>query len=299
MPVTPAPEMLPPHPPVEGTPAYDRYGPDVPRSPVIISVPHAGRDYPPSLLGNARCTLTSLRRLEDRYADLLTHRLIALGHSVFVARAPRALIDLNRDVREIDPAMVRGLPRDQPLMVSAKMRGGLGLVPRRLQGIGDLWMVPIDWADVSMRIRQVHSPYHDALARMMVRAREAHGHAILLDLHSMPSLTAGMPPAQIVLGDRFGRSASTRLIALAADLCAGHGLVSAQNHPYPGSYLLERHGRPELGFHALQLEIDRSLYLDPVQDRPGPGLSRMQGLVAELVDALGIELPTAFAQAAE
>ena len=134
MPVTPAPEMLPPHPPVECTPAYDRYGPDAPRSPVIISVPHAGRDYPPSLLGNARCTLTSLRRLEDRYADLLTHRLIALGHTIFVARTPRALIDLNRDVREIDPAMVVGLPRDVPLHSSAKLRGGLGLLPRRMMG---------------------------------------------------------------------------------------------------------------------------------------------------------------------
>ncbi|HEX7783066.1 MAG TPA: N-formylglutamate amidohydrolase [Sphingobium sp.] len=297
--MTPAPETLPPQPPTEHASAYDRYGPDVPRGPVIISVPHAGRDYPNTMLANARCALAGFRRLEDRYADLLTHRLIALGHSVFVARTPRAVIDLNRDVREIDPAMVRGLPRDQPLIASAKLRGGLGLVPRRLQGIGDLWIAPFDWADLSARMSRLHAPYHEALARMMARARDIHGHAILLDIHSMPPLISGTPPAQVVLGDRFGRSASTRLVALAADLCAGHGLVATQNHPYPGNYILERHGRPDSGFHALQLEIDRSLYLDSTLDQPGPGLSRIQGLVVDLVDALGIELPGAFAQAAE
>jgi N-formylglutamate amidohydrolase len=299
MPATPAPEMQPPQPPVERTPAYDRYGPDVPRSPIVVSVPHAGRDYPSGLLVNARCSVSVLRRLEDRYADLLAYQLIASGHSVVVARAPRAVIDLNRDAREIDPVMVRGMPRDQPLVASAKMRGGLGLVPRRLQGIGDLWIAPIDWADLSARIALLHSPYHAALARLMASARTAHGHAILLDIHSMPPLMTGVPPPRVVLGDRFGRSASTRLITLAADLCAGHGIASAQNHPYAGNYLLERHGRPESGFHALQLEIDRSLYLESRLDRPGPGLARMQGLVAELAGALGVELPGSFAQAAE
>lgn len=299
MPAAPTPEMQPSSPPVERTPAYDRYGPDMPRSPVVISVPHAGRNYTPTLLANARCGVAGLRRLEDRYADLLAHRLIALGYSVMIARTPRAVIDLNRDEREIDPAMVRGLPRNQPLMTSAKMRGGLGLVPRRLQGIGDLWTLPVDWVELSGRIAFLHRPYHEALAGMMRRARDAHGHAILLDIHSMPPLTTGVRPPGIVLGDRFGRSASTRLVALAADLCEGHGMASAQNHPYPGNYLLERHGKPEAGFHALQVEVDRSLYLDTALDGPGHGLARMQGVMVELAEALGIELPGAFAQAAE
>jgi N-formylglutamate amidohydrolase len=243
-----------------------------------------------------------LRRLEDRYADLLVHRLVERGFSVLVARAPRALIDLNRNEREIDPTMVSGLPHHHGLLTSAKLRGGLGLVPRRLQGVGELWLDRLEWGDLFSRIETFHRPYHAALERLMRTAYENHGHAILLDVHSMPPLQAsnsGVPP-RVVLGDRFGRSASSRLLTLAGDLCAGRGVLAAQNHPYPGNYLIERHGRPEQGLHALQLEIDRSLYLDSALDEPGPELPAMQALVTDMALALAQELPNAdFAQAAE
>lgn len=283
--------------------AFDRYGPDVPQNPVIISVPHAGRDYRPDLLSQARVQPPILRRLEDRWVDLLAHPLIARGYSVLVARAPRAMIDLNRHEREIDPGMVTGLPREMVLQSSAKLRGGLGLIPRRLPGANELWMRPLPWAEVQRRIDGVHRPYHDALTRMMIAAREAHGHAILIDLHSMPPLpppSAGQAAPGLVLGDRFGRSAATRLMTLAADVATGHGVLAAQNHPYAGDHIIERHGRPERGLHALQLEMDRALYLDVVLDRPGPGLERMQSMIADIAGALANELPRAdYAMAAE
>lgn len=291
---------------VETTFAFDRYGSPaklpVPLSPIVISVPHAGRDYPATLLAQARVPADVLRRLEDRYVDLLAHGLVEQGHEVLIARAARALIDLNRDEREIDPAMVRDLPHGTALLPSAKLRGGLGLFPRRLQGANELWRRPMDWADIHCRITQIHKPYHAALAEMMVRARDVHGYALLIDLHSMPPLSsAGEGDApRIVLGDRFGRSASNRLIARAAASLQSEGISVAQNHPYPGSYLLDRHGKPERNMHALQVEVDRSLYLNGGLERPGEGVSVMQKLLCDLASALADEWPTpAFAQAAE
>lgn len=282
---------------------FDLHGPATPDRPVILSVPHAGRDYPPALLAQARVRPEMLRRLEDRWADLLVQPLIARGFTLLIARAPRAMIDLNRHEREVDPTMVRDLPHGVALQGSAKLRGGLGLLPRRLPGAQDLWRGPLPWAEVQRRIDQVHRPYHAMLAQLMQVAQQAHGHAILIDLHSMPPLPPSMPGRRapgMVLGDRFGRSASSRLMALVADIAEAHDVATAQNHPYAGDHLLDRHGRPGRGLHAIQLEIDRSLYLDATLDRPGPGVERMRALVTDIAEALARELPRAdYALAAE
>jgi len=289
--------------PTHSDTGFDLYGPAVPDRPLIISVPHAGRDYQNDLLAAAQVPLRILNRLEDRWVDLLAHPLIARGFTVIVARTPRALVDLNRHEREIDPGMIADLPRDAALQSSAKLRGGLGLFPRRLPGAHELWRRPMPWAEARRRIDRLHRPYHAALGRMMAAAREAHGHAILIDLHSMPPLAltaAGQPAPTMVLGDRFGRSASARLMTLAADVATGHGMSVAQNHPYAGDHMIDRHGRPEQGLHALQVEIDRALYLDATLDRPGPGVARMQAVVTGIAQALAAELPRAgYALAAE
>ena len=279
--------------PTHSTAAYHLYGPATPDSPVIVSVPHAGRDYDLAMLAQLRVGPDALRRLEDRRADLLAHGLIARGLSVIVARTPRAFIDLNRDVREIDPDMLSDAPRSARLQTSAKLRGGLGLVPRRMPGVSELWRGRLNWADVQQRITAVHAPYHAAIAGLMLAARDTHGHAILVDLHSMPSIPAvpGRPAIRLVLGDRFGRSCSTRLMALAADVAAGHGYATAQNHPYAGDHILERHGRPALAMHALQIELDRATYLDAMLDRPAGGLPRAQSMITAMVEALAVELP--------
>ncbi|NML08802.1 N-formylglutamate amidohydrolase [Sphingobium sp. AR-3-1] len=292
-----------PRAPTHSEAAFDLYGPAIPDRPVLISVPHAARDYSDDLLAAARVPLSILHRLEDRWADLLVHPLIAQGFTVIVARAPRALIDLNRHEREIDPGMIADLPRDAALHSSAKLRGGLGLFPRRLPGAHELWRGPMRWAEACSRIETLHRPYHAALGQMMAAARDAHGHAILIDIHSMPPLAptgAGQPAPGVVLGDRFGRSASGRLMTLAADVVASHGLIVAQNHPYAGDHMIDRHGRPDHGLHALQVEIDRVLYLDATLDRPGPGVARMQAVVTRMAQALAAELPRAgYALAAE
>lgn len=269
-------------------------------TPVLFSVPHAGRDYPASLLVRSRLPAEVLQRLEDRYADLLVTDLVAAGHVAVVAMAPRAMIDLNRDPRDIDPRTVRGVPRDVHLVQSSKQRGGLGLFPRFLPRVGDLWTGPLDWQEAWSRIRLIHAPYHAELERQIDTLAARHGQALLLDVHSMPPLPAGAARSDIVIGDRFGVSASSRLADIARAAAERHGLTVAVNHPYPGSYLIERHGRPGSGRHALQIEISRDLYLDEALDAPGPGLPAMRAMLADMAEALAEELTRGdFAVAAE
>lgn len=289
--------------PVERTVAFDRYGPDVPVSPVVLSVPHAGRSYSPEMLARMRVGVEVAQRLEDRGVDWLVHELIARGASVLIAKVPRVVIDLNRGEREIDPDMVADLPRGVGLQSSAKLRGGLGLVPRRMPGVAELWRGRLSWADIEARIATVHRPYHAAVARLLREARAAHGTAVLIDLHSMPPLPSpgfGMPGVPLVLGDRFGRAAAGSLIAAAEGAARAMGYGVARNHPYAGDHMIGRHGRPDQGIHAMQLEIDRSCYLDAMLDQPGPGLARAQALVTGIVEAVARAVPgTDWALAAE
>ena len=196
-----------PCPPARTEAGFDQFGPVNPDRPIILSVPHAGRDYPPELLAQARVRRQQLQRLEDRWADLLVHPLIARGFTVVLARAPRALIDLNRHEREIDPAMLVGAPRDAAFQSSVKLRGGLGLFPRRMVGAHELWHKPVAWSEAQRRIETIHRPYHAELTRLMRAARDAFGHAILIDLHSMPPLP---PPAATFSSATTGDFSSTR-----------------------------------------------------------------------------------------
>ncbi|MCW2337562.1 N-formylglutamate amidohydrolase [Sphingobium sp. B2D3A] len=263
------------------------------RGPLVFAVPHAGRDYSPALLARARVSQKALQGLEDRYADLLVERLIEQSHHVLIARQPRALIDLNRDEREVDLQGIQGAPWSFRGQSSAKLRGGLGLIPERLAATGGLWRDPLPYAALCQHIEQVHRPYHAALAAALDVTRRRYGIALLLDIHSMPPLkatTTDMPTPRVVIGDRFGRSATDRLTDLCADVIRRHRLPVAINAPYAGNHILERHGRPERDVHAIQIEFDRSLYLDATMAEPGPGLADVQALLVTLAEHLSREL---------
>jgi N-formylglutamate amidohydrolase len=271
--------------------AFERHGPAQPHSPVVVSIPHAGRDYPQELSRLTRLTPEQLLPLEDRYADLLADRLDAQGHTVLIARSPRVWIDLNRDEADMDPAMFYPpLRLSHPL--SAKARGGLGLIPRRTAILGEIWGHPLTRQDVERRLTTIHRPYHDAVAAALDAAARRFGSAILIDLHSMPPLTPtgdGKTP-QIVIGDRFGRSCHGRFSARAAWLAESVGLNAGFNTPYAGGYVLDRHGKPAQGRNAIQIEIDRTLYLAPDLCNPGQGLGAMQDFVASIARALSDEI---------
>lgn len=237
--------------------------------PVLVSVPHSGREYPPELLDNLNVSAAHLLRLEDRYADRLAASAIASGFPAIIARKPRAWIDLNRSRTEIDPDMVVGMDSAQTPNISRKVRGGLGILPRRLQGAGNLWREKWQYQQVIDRIERDHEPYHVMVARLLDQIRSAHGCALLLDLHSMPPVfDENRRKIGFVIGDRFGRSCESRYVELAAVHFRTHGHHVQTNHPYSGGYMLERHGRPAGNINAFQLEVDRTLYLDQNMREP-------------------------------
>ena len=263
--------------------SFDLFGPAIPESPVVISVPHAGRDYPRPLVEALRVPLAALLPLEDRHVDAIGHRA-RRTETMIVARRPRAWIDLNRSERERDPQVDDGaspLAAPQP---SVKLRSGLGLVPRRVAPAGELWRRRFTGAEIERRIAEDHRPYHAALADLLAAARARFGIAILIDLHSMPTL--GEHGAQIVIGDRFGRSAGSAWVSTAETAVREHGLHPALNAPYAGGHILERHGAPADGIHAIQLEIDRLLYLDPMTLEPAPGVVRVAAMLRSIIDDL-------------
>lgn len=263
--------------------------------PVLIAVPHGGRDYPAAVRDAMRDPAFTMKRIEDRHIDLIGERVAAqTGAPLLVAQTPRAMIDLNRAESDVDWGMVAG-PKPDRNRVSRhghRAHSGLGLIPRRLQGLGDIWRKPLEAGEIEARLETVHRPYHAALGDALLSIRERWGAALLLDLHSMPPLRSSgtWTPAKFVVGDRFGASSDAALPAAAFAYFAREGVTVAHNRPYAGGYVLERHGAPARGLHAMQLEVDRSLYLDEALDEPGPGcdslVDRLSGLVSALASAV-------------
>ncbi|WP_132384885.1 N-formylglutamate amidohydrolase [Novosphingobium sp. PhB165] len=290
-----------------GIPAFTFEGSEPSVVPVLIAAPHAGRAYPRSLLDDLRHPDSVALRLEDRYVDRIAQAVAReTGAGLLLAQAPRAMIDLNRAPDDIDWDMFgRGARPESPGLPSRRARSGLGLIPRRLPGVGELWRRRHERADLAARIEGIHQPYHEALARELASLRERWGAALLLDLHSMPPLPTriGSEPPRFVIGDRFGATCHGSLIAGAFSWFAAHGCVAAHNRPYAGGYVLERHAAPAEGIHAVQLEVDRTCYLDSRLSEPGPGMAAtvelLSGLVRRLAAGVSELGGKGFVQAAE
>ncbi len=271
---------------IASDPPFLRVGPERPVSPVVISVPHAGRAYRPELLSAARVGRAALELLEDRYVDRLAWQATEAGATAFIARTPRAEIDLNRDEREIDAALVSPPLASASVIPSHRARGGIGLIPSRIAGHGPIWRGRIPREELERRIAEVHRPYHAALDAALRCARDRFGAAILLDCHSMPAGGG----AAIVLGDRHGTTIAPDLLEAALGTARAQGFSVALNAPYAGGYVVGRHGRPDRAIHALQIEIDRAVYLDAAMREPGPGFAAACRLVAALAAELAERL---------
>ena len=282
-------------------PLFSMLGPAAPQSPVVLAVPHAGRRYPVDLVERARVPIARLWALEDRMADGLVDLAVAQGATAIVARLARAAIDDNRDPREIDPSMIEEEIALREVQISGKVRSGLGLFPRSLPASGELWKRRMALADVRARIETMHIPYHRTISERLAATRAIFGAAVLIDCHSMPPLPVRESggPVRIVIGDRFGASASSALIDMVLAVVEGAGLRAARNHPYPGGHSTERHGRPHTGVHALQIEFDRTLYLDASLDQPGSGFAACRQLLAEIAREIGAMLASHWPVAAE
>lgn len=279
----------------DGAPAFWLRAPEPSPIPVLIAVPHAGRSYTGTLLERMRHPGSVSLRLEDRYADLLADAVAReTGAALLVAAAPRAMIDLNRSPQDIDWEMIGGRPPEEADSWSPgqRARSGLGLIPRRLPGLGELWKRHHELDDLAARLAGIHAPYHDCLDAALTALRQRWGAALLIDLHSMPPLTlCGMQRGpEFVLGDRFGSACQGGLVGSAFSYFAENRRGTAHNRPYAGGYVLERHAAPRRGLHAFQLEIDRSSYLDSRLVEPGERFAEMVTLLIGLVRRLAGEV---------
>jgi N-formylglutamate amidohydrolase len=263
--------------------------------PVLLSVPHSGRDYPDWLLSLASAGKPSLTLLEDPLVDRLVWRAVQRGCGAVIARAPRAAVDCNRAEDEVDPSVIEGARRAQ---LTARARGGLGIVPARTQQHGYLWRRAVTLAQLEQRIAEAHRPYHQAIAEQLALLVDRFGCALLLDCHSMPPPPASVPP--VVFGDGRGRTAEAWLSQEAIAIARRSGFEAGLNDPFAGGHVIERHAAPARGIHALQIELDRRFYLDKSLRSAGPGFDKAAGLIEAVAVGLGEALlGQQFATAAE
>ena len=227
--------------------------------PFVFASPHSGRAYPRELLALTRLDSVTLRRSEDAFVDELFAGMAALGAPLLSAQFPRALIDVNRGMAELDRAMFDGALNMKVDTPSPRVAAGLGVIPRIVRDGAEIYSSKLDSAEVHTRLEQLYKPYHAALAGLMDETHARFGVAVLIDCHSMPSALA-VP--DIVLGDRYGASAAPALSARAESAFLREGFTVTRNTPYAGGHTTVLYGKAADGCHALQIEINRALYLD-------------------------------------
>ncbi len=255
--------------------------------PFVFASPHSGRHYPAGMAAAAGLDAGSLRSAEDALVDRLIAPGLERGATLLLGGWGRAYVDLNRDPDDLDPALIEGL---EGRTASPRTAAGYGVVPR-LSGDGhSLYDRRLAIDEVHDRIRRAHAPYHAALDGLMQTVRSRHGEAVLVDWHSMPSrATRGVGGARgpdVVLGDRHGASCAGDLTRRLRRAFEALGWRVALNQPYSGGWTTQRWGRPADGFHAVQIELNRALYLDESTLEPGPGWSRCARGVAGVIGDL-------------
>ncbi|MEM7546267.1 MAG: N-formylglutamate amidohydrolase [Pseudomonadota bacterium] len=258
-------------------------------SAAVFSSPHSGCDYPDDLLRRSRLDSLSLRASEDAFVDQLFGAAPVWGAPLIAGRVPRAYVDLNRGPEELDPAVVRDV---RATGLNPRIAAGLGVVPRIVAEGQPIYHGKISLEEARDRIASWHTPYHQKLEHLMAAAQATFGYAVLFDCHSMPSdalraaprVRGGRP--EIVLGDRFGTSAARHIMQASVSCFEAAGFAVASNAPFAGGHITQRYGRPSQNWHAIQIEIDRSLYLDQRTIAPSPGYDAFLAALNMVIPAL-------------
>lgn len=279
------------------TEAYTLIRPSRQRGPFLFASPHSGRDYGPEFLTQAILDKQAIRSSEDAFVDQLFDCAPDAGAPLLTARAPRAFLDLNRAAEELDPGVIEGIQRVQH---NPRIASGLGVIPRVVAGGRAIYRGKMPLAEAEARIARFWHPYHRALASLIEETRATFGSAVLIDCHSMPHeaidahTRPGQPRPDVVLGDRYGVAAGREVMERVEAAFAAAGLRVVRNAPFAGAYVAQAYGRPLRGVHVVQVEIDRSLYMDEARIEPAPGFwafrKLMAGVVADLVQPPGIAL---------
>lgn len=266
--------------------AYDVVLPVKDRSCVVFASPHSGRDYPWTFLRSTMLDEHVIRSSEDAFVDQMFDCAPEYGAAFIKAGAPRAFVDLNRAAGELDPALIEGVRRRGH---NPRIASGLGVIPRVVANGRAIYRGKLTLAEAQRRIETYWHPYHQKLQSLLDAAHQRHGQAVLIDCHSMPHeamdsvARSGVKRPDIVLGDRFGTAAAGEVVdRVEAALCAA-GFVVTRNTPFAGAYITQAYGRPAQAQHAVQVEIDRSLYMNEKLIRPNGDFETVQRALREVV----------------
>ncbi len=278
---------------VEFDPPFEAIEPAQCRGPVLFNSPHSGRIYPRTFLLTSRLDLSTLRRSEDSFVDDLIAGLVERGHPIMRAHFPRCYVDVNREPYELDPRMFEGRLPSFANTRSMRVAGGLGTVARVVGDAQEIYDQRMSVTEALHRIDTLYKPYHRTLRRLFTRLHREFGTAILVDCHSMPSTTGGRddrPRADLVIGDRYGTSCVGVVVETLEQTLHGFGYAVSRNKPYAGGFITEHYGNPATGLHAIQLEINRALYMDERHYERSASFERLAGELAVVADRLA-EIP--------
>jgi N-formylglutamate amidohydrolase len=274
-------------------PPFEVVAPAEQTLPFVFASPHSGRVYPKSFLQATRLDGTVIRRSEDSFVDEIFGAAPVLGAPLLKAHFPRAFVDPNREAYELDPAMFDGPLPQFVNSRSPRVMAGLGTIARVVRDGAEIYPRKISFNEVQARIDAYYKPYHATLRGLMEATHKKFGCSVLVDCHSMPSVGGpldqdiGATRPDIVLGDRFGTSCARRLTDMMERALAMQGFAVVRNNPYAGGFSTEHYGRPALGLHALQIEINRALYMDEERIERSAGIKRVTHAMTTLVRALG------------
>ncbi len=268
---------------------FEVFEPDQHRIPFVFNSPHSGRRYSPEFLQQARLDGLAIRRSEDHFVDQLFAGGRDLGAPMLVAHFPRAFLDVNREPYELDPRMFDGSLSPYVNMNSVRVAGGLGTIPRIVAENMEIYRGRMSVDEALDRIECIYKPYHACLRKLIARTHVRFGHAILIDCHSMPGNIRvsgnGMKP-DFIIGDRYGTSASAEISRNAMKILQDMGFNVVRNKPYAGGFITEHYGRPARGLHALQVEVNRGLYIDEVKLVKKPEFAALAAQVTRFLELL-------------
>ena len=269
--------------------AHEVHAPEAMRAPVLFNSPHSGRFYPPHFVSQVKLDLPTLRRSEDTFVDDLFFGVVERGMPLVRAHFPRSMVDVNREPFELDPRMFDGRVPPYANTRSMRVAGGLGTVPRVVGEAQEIYARKLPIEEALSRIEGLYKPYHRTLRRLVAAAQKRFGAVLLVDCHSMPSMAPTRderPRADIVIGDRYGTSCGGEVSDLVDDVLSRRGYHVVRNKPYAGGFITEHYGTPQSGAHAIQLEINRAIYMDERTYRPIAGFAALQADLMVLADAL-------------
>ncbi|WP_434615233.1 N-formylglutamate amidohydrolase [Azospirillum sp. B2RO_4] len=286
-------------------PAFEILAPQSQRLPLVLASPHSGNAYSAAFLASSRLDARALRKSEDCFVDEIFAFAPGLGVPLIRALFPRAYLDVNREAYELDPEMFADPLPAYVNTRSPRVAAGLGTIARVVANGEDIYKSKLRFAEALDRVSRCYTPYHNALRQLVDATRDAFGHVLLIDCHSMPSAGAatdgrrgngrgggrGASHPDIVLGDCFGNACAPAVIDAAEAYLCGLGYAVSRNNPYAGGYTTRHYGRPRQGIHTLQIEIARDLYMDEAALTRLPYLDVLARHMTELVDTLGLLPP--------